>query len=200
MALEQLLGQMGLRLIEFPAKGLRAELKPYVGAPDFREWELLVANIAEFAISIHASPKAPYPVDPRMANYITHKSNTLTYSCPPRYPTGEEPAQIRSEYIFLFTSDCWKLREILGQEPSILLAEQPDNVWQKIIRSGWRFLPEISSSHAIVQETVLLWSAKAILLTDPSPDEGSLSQRVSSAARKLGVTEHANPAVAVVSG
>src|SRR5260370_35976929 len=202
MALEEVLGRTGLKLVDFPAEGLRAVVEDYVAGGGFREWEMLVASIAEFAISVQAKPgqAVPYPLDPRMATYIAHKSTTLTYTCPPHYPPRKRPEEIRSDYIFLFTSDCWKLREILNQEPSMLLAQQPDQVWQKIRGSGWRFLPEVSSSHAIVQETVLLWSAKAIILTDPDLDDSSLSQRVRSAARRLGVSEHASPAAAVVSG
>ena len=201
MALEGLLGQEGLKLIEFPKDGLRGVLKDYLPI-EFRPWELLVANIAEFAISVHAKPgvQGPYPVDPSMATYVVHKSNscTLFYTCAFHVPQRQE--LVKSEYIFLFTSDCWKLREILGQEPPTLLVERPDQVWQKIMGSGWRFLPQVSSSHAIAQETVLLWSAKAIILTDPTLDESSLREKVRTAARKLGVAEKAPPAVAVVSG
>ena len=84
MALEELLGPKGFNLIEFPSDSLQKVLSDYLPV-EFRVWELLVANIAEFAISSHAKPgvEAPYPVDPDMATYITHKSNTLTYTCPP---------------------------------------------------------------------------------------------------------------------
>ena len=199
MALEEVLGKAGLNLIEFPEGGLGGLLGDYLPGLEFREWELLVANIAEFAISVRARPgqEAPYPVNANMATLIAHKSNTLTYTCPPHY--RKKPEKLNSEYIFLFTSDCWKLREILGEEPALLLAEKPEQVWRKIRGTKWRFLPEVSSSHAIVQETVLLWSAKAVILTDPTLDESDLKEKVRSAARRIGVSEHAAPAVAVVS-
>lgn len=189
MALEELLGPKGFNLIEFPSDSLQKVLSDYLPV-EFRVWELLVANIAEFAISSHAKPgvEAPYPVDPDMATYITHKSNTLTYTCPPH----RHAPQIQSEYIFLFTSDCWKLREILGEEPLTPLLQEPDQVRLKIMESGWDFLPQLSGSHAVVQETVLLWAAKAIVLTDPTLDESNLRQKVRTVAQKLGVTEKAS--------
>lgn len=199
MALEEVLGQQGFNLIGFPEGGLGRIFGDFFRSIEFRERELLVANIAEYATSLHARPgqQAPYPVDANMAVYIAHKSNTLTYTCPPHRP--KKPEGIRSEYIFLFTSDCWKLREILGQEPSGLLAQSPDKVWQKIMTSNWRFLPDVSSSHAIAQETVLLWSAKATILTDPTLDENTLPAKVREAARKLGVSEQAPPVFALSS-
>lgn len=189
MALEEYLGQSGLGLIQFPHGGLRSVLTEY-DVEDTRVWELLVANTAEYAISVHAGPgkEPPYPVDDIMAKYVTHKSNTVTYTCPPHHGSPEA----KSEYIFLFVSDCWKLREILKEEPMRLLRDQPQEVANKVLQSGWKFLPDTTSTHAAVKETILLWSAKALLLSSPEIDENTLSGAVKNAASRLGVSSRAS--------
>jgi hypothetical protein len=199
MALEELLGQTRLGLIEFPPEGLQGALAINFPNISLIEKEMLVANIAEFAISVQARPgvQGPYRVDPAMATYVSHKSNTLTYTCPSRPLSQTHPAH--AEYAFLFVSDCWKLREILDEEPLRLLAAAPTQVLQKIIQSGWRFLPEVSSAQAPAAETLFLWSAKAVLLTEPT-DDRRLLERLRGIAAVLGLTERTLSGVVEVSG
>jgi len=198
MALEELLGRTGLGLIEFPSEGLRGV--PNFSNISFIEEEMLVANIAEFAISLQARPgeQGPYRVDAAMAAYISHKSNTLSYTC--ASSPLNQPRPSNAEYAFLFVSDCWKLREILEEEPLRLLATSPNQVLQKMTQSGWRFLPGVSSAQAPAAETLFLWSAKAVLLTEPTDDDRALLQKLRRIAGLLGLTERTLSRMSEMSG
>jgi hypothetical protein len=188
MALEELLGNTGLNLIDFPPKGLSAHLPAY----PFYEQEMLVANIAEYAISLGAQPgrDTPYEIDRAMIVYIAHKSNTLTYTCA-THAAPAQPLPLSSEYAFLFTSDCWKLREILFQEPLGMLRQAPAVVWERMLESGWHFLPQVTVSHSAAKETLFLWCAKSILLTDQSLDELTFMTKLRTLSSQLGLSQRA---------
>jgi hypothetical protein len=200
MALEELLGETGLGLVEFPSEGLRGVRGINFSNISFIEKEMLAANIAEFAISLQARPgeQGPYRVDAVMATYISHKSNTLTYTC--ASSPLNQPRPSNAEYAFLFVSDCWKLREILNEEPLRLLATAPNQVLQKMTQSGWQFLPGVSSAQAPAAETLFLWSAKAVLLTEPTDDDRGLREKLRRIAGLLGLTERTLSRMGEMSG
>jgi hypothetical protein len=164
MDLLETLGADG-ELFRFPVD----QINRTIGSFEIRDYQtqnLLLANYAElgvFSAAIVGELVWPLELPPGLLQAVVYKTNTITYTC--GYHRGlTEP---RSEYAFLFTSDCWKLREILGEEPLRLLVDDPMRVRQRIIESGWQVSPHVSNQAEIRDVTLLLWHAKASLIDNP---------------------------------
>ena len=164
MPLDITLGFSGLGLFDFPKGEIETALNRYLvpSSPPFLR-DLLAANVAELAAFTAQRKESggPYLVPPGATSYIVHKTNTLTYTC------GIHGGQkgFRPEYIFLFTSDCWKLREILKQEPDKLLLSDPREVLDTIRGSRWLFSGSKTAENDL-RVTILLWAIKARLLNE----------------------------------
>jgi hypothetical protein len=162
MPLDITLGSAELRLFSFPEGEIEKTLKEYAVAssPPFLR-DLLAANVAELAAFAAQKKESsgPYIVQPGSTSYVVHKTNTLTYTCGIHSGKG----QFRPEYIFLFTSDCWKLREILKGEPDKPLLSDPKQVLDAVLAASWRFSTS-PTVDADLRVTVLLWAIKARLL------------------------------------
>ena len=135
MVLLETLGP-GTGLFTFPPEAIDAAMGTF-RIKDFQSQNLLLANYAEFGAfnaCMADTVKWPLLLPPAMLPFVVYKTNTITYTC--GYHKGY--LDRRSEYAFLFTSDCWKLREILHDEPLEQLLRDPLAVRQRVAESGWR--------------------------------------------------------------
>jgi hypothetical protein len=164
MPLDQTLGTQDLGLFVFPEGEITNALSQHAtpSTPPFIR-DLLVANVAELAAFSGETrePGGPYIVPPGAASYAVYKTNTLTYTC----GIHEGRHNFKPEYIFLFSSDCWKLREILKQEPDKLLLSEPSKVFDAVRGAPWRFSRSRTSENDL-RVTILLWALKAKLLNE----------------------------------
>jgi hypothetical protein len=185
MPLDQTLGNEDLGIFVFPEGEINDAFGKHStpSSPPFLR-DLLVANVAELAAFSGQTrePGGPYIVAPGAASYTVYKTNTLTYTC----GIHKGRHDFKPEYIFLFSSDCWKLREILNQEPDKLLLSEPAKVFSAVRQTSWRFSASPTSENDL-RITVLLWAIKAKLLNEL--DETRLEWRpiVRELTRALGI-------------
>jgi hypothetical protein len=185
MPLDQTLGIEDLGLFVFPEGEITKAFDEHASSPTppfIRD--LLVANVAELAAfsGIKREPGGPYIVPPGAASYTVHKTNTLTYTC----GIHEGRPNFKPEYIFLFSSDCWKLREILKQEPDKLLLSEPSKVFETVRRAPWRFSAS-STSENDLRVTILLWALKAKILNELDETRAEWSPIVRELTQALGI-------------
>ena len=161
MPLDNTLQDLGLFV--FPEGDIDRAVEHDVPLPAPFLRDLLVANVAEFAAFAgkKREPGGPYLVAPGAASDVVYKTDTLTYTC------GIHKGQkdFRPEYIFLFTSDCWKMREILKQEPDKLLLAAPRRAFDTVRQAAWRFSASQTAENDL-RVTILLWALKARLLNE----------------------------------
>jgi hypothetical protein len=153
-------------LFEFPADEIR-EMLGLLRVKDSQLENLVLANYAElgvFSAGMTGTLTWPLRLPSSDLPLIMYKTNTITYTC--GYHRGVfEP---RSEYAFLFSSDCWKLREILDGEPLVHLLKDPMAVRQRMIKSQWHLvLPGHDEQGVIRDVLLLLWYTKAHLIGTP---------------------------------
>jgi hypothetical protein len=185
MPLDQTLGTEDLGLFVFPKDEITKAFNEHATSPTppfIRD--LLVANVAELAAfsGIKREPGGPYVVPPGAASSTVYKTNTLTYTC----GIHKGRHKFKSEYIFLFSSDCWKLREILNQEPDKLLLSEPSKVFDTVRAAPWRFSASATSENDL-RVTILLWALKAKILNELDETRAEWSPIVRELTRALGI-------------
>jgi len=185
MPLDQTLGTEDLGLFVFPEDAISKALSEHATSPTppfIRD--LLVANIAELAAfsGIKREQGGPYIVPSGAASYAVYKTNTLTYTC----GIHQGHQNFKPEYIFLFTSDCWKLREILKQEPDKLLLSEPSKLFDTVRRAPWRFSASPTSENDL-RVTILLWALKAKILNELDETRTEWRPIVRELTRALGI-------------
>jgi hypothetical protein len=171
-------------LFAFPPEAIDGVMGTFL-IDDFQSQNLLLANYAElgaFNACMTDTVRWPLLLPPAMLPLVVYKTNTITYTC--GYHQGY--VERRSEYAFLFTSDCWKLREILHDEPLEQLIRDPLAVRQRVAESGWRQVGGDSRSQDVFRDlSLLLWYAKALLIAKPEGARAELPDAVLKLHRSL---------------
>jgi hypothetical protein len=184
MPLDDTLGLQNLGLFVFREGEIDRALAEHgpPSAPFLRD--LLAANVAELAAFAGQRRElgGPYLVAPGAASYVVYKTNTLTYTC----GIHKGSRDFRPEYIFLYTSDCWKMREILKQEPDKLLLSDPRKVLDIIRATPWRFSGSKAAENDL-RVTILLWVIKARLLNELDETRVEWQPIVQELIRALGI-------------
>jgi len=183
MVLLETLGP-GTGLFAFPPEAIDSAMGTF-RIEDFQSQNLLLANYAElgaFNACMADTVRWPLRLPPAMLPFVVYKTNTITYTC--GYHQGY--VDRRSEYAFLFTSDCWKLREILQDEPLERLLRDPLAVRQRVAESGWRQVAGDSRNQDVFRDlSLLLWYAKALLIANPEGARAELADAVMNLHRRL---------------
>jgi len=177
------------RLFNFSLDQVSRQLSRFENL-DFQSQNLLFANFAELGTLTAAAAGDwvwPLSLPSELFPIVLHKTNTITYTC--GYHRGV--ADAKAEYAFLFSSDCWKLREIMRSEPLDLLRTDPLQVRRQIGHSGWSLSPNPAGEERLRDVAVLLWHIKAELIFDPQVPEFALNESVRSVCEALGLpTSH----------
>ena len=102
--------------------------------------DYFVASCAELAIWNQCSGgalRAPLSITPAKITTVEYKCNTIRHTaCGPHVQKDET----HDEYAFLFVSDCWKMRRVLGRDNVLdSLASDPLNAANLIREQGWKF-------------------------------------------------------------
>jgi hypothetical protein len=139
---------------------------------DERVRDMFSASCAELAVwsqSSTGSLQLPLHVHERLLTTVEYKCNTFSLSiCQPHISDADK----RSEFLFFFVSDYWKLRKILGGSDVLAsLLKDPISVRHAISASQWDFAPK-DENGAARDLTVMLWSAKAQILAGEGGGEG----------------------------
>jgi hypothetical protein len=110
----------------------------------------------------------PLDIDPALITVVEYKCNTFSSTmCQPHISASDSKA----EYAFLFVSDYWKTRRLLGAADVLdTLLSNPVSIAKAIVDGKWDFVPKDDGGRA-KDLTVMLWSAKAHLLTGTSESE-----------------------------
>jgi len=178
MALQDSLRSLGLFVL--PTSDVDRVLLDYeIRVKSVRNY--LAASLAEvglFTAGVQGSLRWPLELPPGLLEVVKYKCNTITYSC------GYHKSRIepRSEYIFFFSSDCWKLREILrGEEPLPLVLRDPLRLRGAIAKSGWELIPSPNDPRKVVPDVaLLLWHVKARILDQPDTSDEDVSSAIES--------------------
>jgi hypothetical protein len=171
-------------LFVFPQEAINGAMESF-GIKDFQSQNLLLANYAELGAFITCmADRASWPLvlSPSLLPSVVYKTNTITYTC--GYHQGI--VDRHPEYAFLFTSDCWKLREILHSDPIEQLLDDPLTVRRRIVESRWRQVEGDPRNQNVFRDvTLLLWYAKAWLIASPERARIELSGAVRELHRRL---------------